>query len=100
MIPDEAVEAAARGLAVQKWPTAIGVWDSFGQGMKNDFRDQARAALEAAAPHLMAAILALHSKSIGSYTDADGCKWTGDYCQHCRREWPCETAELVESANG
>jgi len=55
VIPDEAVEAAARGLAVQKWPTAIGVWDSFGQGMKNDFRDQARAALEAAAPHLFTA---------------------------------------------
>ena len=53
MIPDEAVEAAARGLAQQKWPTAIGVWDSFGQNMQDGFRDQARAALEAAAPHLM-----------------------------------------------
>jgi hypothetical protein len=51
-ISDEAVEAAAKGVAVQKWPTAIGVWDSFGQNMKDDFRDQSRAALEAAAPHL------------------------------------------------
>lgn len=52
MIPAEAVEAAARGLARHKWPTAIGVWESFGQGMQDDFRDQARAALEAAAPHM------------------------------------------------
>jgi hypothetical protein len=56
-ISDEAIEAAAKGLAAQKWPTAIGVWDSFGQSMKDDFRDQARAALEAAAPHLTAQAL-------------------------------------------
>jgi hypothetical protein len=54
MIPAEAVEAAAKGLATHKWPTAIGVWESFGQGMKDDFRDQARAALEAAAPYMQA----------------------------------------------
>jgi hypothetical protein len=53
-VPDEAVEAAARGLATHKWPTAIGVWESFGQGMKDDFRDQARAALAAAAPFIAA----------------------------------------------
>jgi len=56
-VPDEAVEAAARGLAIHKWPTAIGVWDSFGQGMKDDFRDQARAALAAAAPFIAAQAL-------------------------------------------
>jgi hypothetical protein len=56
-VPDEAVEAAARGLATHKWPTAIGVWESFGQGMKDDFRDQARAALEAAAPFIAAQAL-------------------------------------------
>ncbi|GAP53844.1 hypothetical protein AHiyo6_04090 [Arthrobacter sp. Hiyo6] len=53
-IPKAAAEAAAKGLAVHKWPTAIGVWESFGQGMQDDFLDQARAALEAAAPHLLA----------------------------------------------
>ena len=52
VIPAEAIEAAARGLACHKWPTAIGVWESFGQGMQDDFRDQARAALKAAAPHM------------------------------------------------
>lgn len=53
-ISDEAVEAAAKALARHKWPTAIGVWESFGQGMQDDFRDQARAALEAAAPYIAA----------------------------------------------
>ena len=57
MIPAEAVEAAGRGLARHKWPTAIGVWESFGQGMQDDFRDQARAALEAAAPYIRAQAL-------------------------------------------
>lgn len=54
MIPDEAVEAAAQRLARHRWPTALEVWDSFGQGMKDDYRDTARAALEAAAPHMLA----------------------------------------------
>ena len=52
MIPEEAIEAAAKGLAVHRWPTAIRVWDSFGQGTKDDFRNQARAALDAALPYL------------------------------------------------
>lgn len=57
VISDEVLEAAAKGLARHRWPTAIGVWESFGQGTKDDFRDQARAAIEAAAPHLRAEAL-------------------------------------------
>ena len=49
-ITPQMVEAGARALARHRWPTAIGVWDSFDQGMKDDYRDQARAALQAALP--------------------------------------------------
>lgn len=48
MLSDATVERAAIALARHKWPTAMGVWNSFGQGMKDDFRDQARAVLAAA----------------------------------------------------
>lgn len=73
-IPAEAVEAAARGLARHKWPTAIGVWESFGQGMQDDFRDQARPALEAAAPYLRAQAL----EELAHFFHPSGVLWWGD----------------------
>jgi hypothetical protein len=51
-ISDEAVEAAAVGIASANITRRK--WDEFSEGVRNTFRDDARAALEAAAPHLMA----------------------------------------------
>ena len=52
MIPDEAVEAAAKKLYQAG---GLVVWDSEDESIRNYFRRNARSALEAAAPHLMAA---------------------------------------------
>ena len=54
MIPDEAVEAAARALAEHSGETDWGDWE---QGAKAEAVADMRAALEAAAPHLMAAFV-------------------------------------------
>lgn len=52
MIPDEAVEAAARAF----YQNQTGMeWESRSEVLKETLRGDARAALEAAAPHLMAA---------------------------------------------
>ena|SRR5213595_878225 len=48
VLDDATVERAARGLARHKWPTAMGLWESFGQGMRDDFKDAALAVLSAA----------------------------------------------------
>lgn len=53
MIPDEAVEAAAVGISSALFRNED--WASLGEESRNQFRRDARAALEAAAPHLMAA---------------------------------------------
>lgn len=37
----------------------------------------------------------LHRGKIGTYTDNDGCRWSGEYCAHCRAEWPCATIEAI-----
>lgn len=52
-IPDKAVEAAA--IAAHKAsPDDAVSWDRAGLHLRCEFRDQARAALEAAAPHIAA----------------------------------------------
>jgi hypothetical protein len=94
-IPDEAVEVAARGLARHKWPTAIGVWDSFGQGMKDDFRDQARAALEAAAPHMMERALEAalaHTSEVTQKLQAEA--WSDGCAEGLACDWDKGSAAL------
>ena len=65
MIPDEAVEAAAKKLYQAG---GLVVWDSEDESIRNYFRRNARSALEAAAPHLMAA--AWEEGRIDGYADA------------------------------
>ncbi len=50
MIPDEAVEAAAKKMA----GAAYGVWELVPEAKRRLYMRTARAALEAAAPHMMA----------------------------------------------
>lgn len=52
MIPDEAVEAAARGIALLNLSSKP--WGAIGEEVKNTFRDDARAALAAATPFMLA----------------------------------------------
>lgn len=54
-IPNEAIEAAAHGLAVQAW----GEWEYVPDELRRLFLRDARIALKAAAPHLVAPVLAL-----------------------------------------
>jgi hypothetical protein len=53
MIPEEAVAAAAKGIASANLRGRA--WDECDDELRNHFRRDARAALEAAAPHIMAA---------------------------------------------
>lgn len=54
-IPDEAVEAAARAMVGASKNWSLEEWDApfIPERYKDRYRTQARAALEAAAPHLM-----------------------------------------------
>lgn len=54
MIPDEAVEAAAKGIAAENMKKP---WETMSEGVKETFRADAKAALEAAAPFLRAQAL-------------------------------------------
>ena len=55
MIPDEAVEAAARAIFESRSRMEWNEMNELFRGAKESTRKEARAALEAAAPHLMAA---------------------------------------------
>ena len=64
MIPDEAVEAAARALD----PQTMGSGGALAEKFKEETRKEVRRILEAAAPHLMAA--AWEEGRLDGYADA------------------------------
>lgn len=101
-IPDEAIESAARAIyAVNGYANS--------ELEMSDCRRDARAALEAAAPHMNAwllsvrAALSLHCKQPKVAGDA-----LGPYCAECTSPidvgpelWPCMTVKAVmDSVNG
>lgn len=55
MIPDEAVEAAARAGYEYQYSSLEGKWEFANPGVQEDFRNEFRTALEAASPHMLAA---------------------------------------------
>ena len=65
MIPDGAVEAAAKGLSVDVYDS----WQDVPEHVRYSYRLSARLAIEAAAPHLMAPVLALADKWQADFPD-------------------------------
>lgn len=117
MIPDEAVEAAARELFFQhsntNGPSLSRIWDeALNEDLKSPFMRDARAALEAAAPHMatfsaVAAVRRLHRAL--PCVDDDGEPVGGFYCEECKdldghsgervhEVYPCPTAREIEAA--
>ena len=74
MIPDDAVEAAFMALAVKHDHRGDGPHDPHGVEIWNRIIADVRLTLEAAAPHLMAAILALCD-------EADNRRGSSMYCK-------------------
>ena len=70
MIPDEAIEAAA--LSSLEWDYGVADWAMVDERTKANYLDKARAALEAAAPHLMAGLRAELARLAQEFDAAEG----------------------------
>lgn len=83
VIPVEAVEAAARRIfACAEYGHRSREWDAL---ERRNAINQARAALEAAAPYMLAGVLDLHQEDLFRGHLSNGCKTCSG------GEWPCAT---------
>ena len=69
MIPDEAVEAAAKAEYEHEFLVLEGAWNDAPKDVRTLFRQSVRVALEAAAPHMTAPVLALADKWQADFPD-------------------------------